>query len=105
MKQVKIVSVKSQFVLLFNKEPRLTYRQYAERLGTTPPVIRAYARQLGFNKLYNPADNPLKNRRTRQDHSKPKKDEKNKRVLKTDHIPQASSSATRSRSWGYLKLI
>lgn len=98
MKKVQVKSIRVQLQELMKLHPGWTYKQFAEALDTSPEVVRSYASRYKMLNLYRPIKV-----------EKPKKVEKQakpeKRQLKSDHVPQVSSSATRSRSVGYLKLI
>lgn len=96
MKRVRVKSIRVQFQELLKQHPGWTYKQFAEALGTSPEVVRSYASRYKMLNLYRPIKKPK---------TVKKKPKVEKRQLKFDHVPRVSSSATRSRSVGYLKLM
>lgn len=96
MRKVRVKSIRVRLQELLKQHPGWTYKQFAEALGTSPEVVRSYASRYKMLNLYRPVKEPK---------TAEKKPKVEKRQLKSDHVPQVSSSATRSRSVGYLKLM
>jgi len=99
MKKVRVKSIRVQLQELMKLHPGWTYKQFAEALDTSPDVVRSYASRYRMLNMYR----PIKTKKSKQPQEHQPKPEK--RQLKSDHVPKVSSSATRSRSVGYLKLM
>lgn len=99
MRKVRVKSIRVQLQELMKLHPGWTYKQFAEALDTSPEVVRSYASRYKMLNMYR----PVKIEKSKPPQERQPKPEK--RQLKSDHVPQVSSSATRSRSVGYLKLI
>lgn len=82
---------------LFKKHPDWTYKQYSEALGIDVTYIRSYS-----NILLN---EQRKKERAAEAEERAKRASKDPKPTKKVGLQQVSSSSTRSRSSGYLKLI
>lgn len=91
------LSVRAQLRDLVVKHPDWAYKQYAEVLGVSTDSVRGSLNAMGLSKKQRRLESE---KQTKKVSFKPPK-----RTLAQESVSAVSSSATRSRSVGYLKLM
>lgn len=91
------LSVRAQLRDLVTEHPDWTYKQYAEVVGVSTDSVRGSLNAMGLSKKQRRVSSE---KQIRKVSFKPPK-----RTLAQESVSAVSSSTTRSRSVGYLKLI